>query len=196
MASPPPFLVYLFDMRKCSARTIAAYRSALDNVLRFTSRYDPGEDKVLSQLLKGFERKRAPVARRIPSWDLGLVLKFLAEEENFNDNLSLHLLTAKAVFLLSLATAGRCHSLAALENKVVVVSHDPFVLQIGYHLSYVPKQYYRLKDRKPITPVLLEAMPPGNVMLFVQSPPLFHTGNGWLHSASLEILPLHSTRHV
>ena len=66
-----------------------------------------------------------------------------------------------SVFLLSLATAGRCHSLAALENKVVVVSHNPFVLQIGYHLSYIPKQYYRLKDRKPITPVLLEAMPPG-----------------------------------
>ena len=164
VATPPQvaeFLIYLFDVRKCSSRTIAAYRSALGNVLRFTSCYDPGEDKVLSQLLKGFERKRAPVARRIPSWDLGLVLKFLAEEENFNDNLSLHLLTAKAVFLLSLATAGRCHSLAALENKVVVVSHDPFVLQIGYHLSYVPKQYYRLKDRKPITPVLLEAMPPG-----------------------------------
>ena len=70
VATPPKvaeFLIYLFDVSKCSSRTIAAYRSALGNVLRFTSRYDPGEDKVLSQLLKGFERKRAPVARRIPS---------------------------------------------------------------------------------------------------------------------------------
>ena len=28
------FLVYLFDVRKCSARTIASYRAALGNVLR------------------------------------------------------------------------------------------------------------------------------------------------------------------
>ena len=94
------FLVYMFDVRKCFYRTIASYRSALVNVLRFTS-----------------------VPRRIPTWDLGLVLKFLAEEENCNDKFSPHLLTAKN--LLSLATAGPCHSLAALESKVVVVSHDP-----------------------------------------------------------------------
>ena len=155
------FLVYLFDIRKCSARTIASYRAALGNVLRFTSCYDPGEDKVLSQLLKGFDRRRGPVARRIPTWDLGLVLRFLAAKENSNQFLSLHMLTAKTVFLLSLATAGRCHSLAALENKVLVVSHSPFVLQIGYHPSYIPKQYYRLKERKPILPVRLEALPPG-----------------------------------
>ena len=34
-------------------------------------------------------------------------------------------------------------------------------LQIGNHLSLVSKQYYRLKERKPIAPVLLEALPPG-----------------------------------
>ena len=70
MATPPQvaeFLIYLFDVRQCSSCTIAAYRSALVNVLRFTYRYNPVEDKVLSQLFKGFERKRAPVARRIPS---------------------------------------------------------------------------------------------------------------------------------
>ena len=164
LAKPPQvaeFLVYLFDVRKCSARTIASYRAALGNVLRFTSSYDPGEDKVLSQLLKGFDRRRGPAARRIPTWDLGLVLKFLALEENCNGALSLHMLTAKTVFLLSLATAGRCHSLAALENKVLVVSHDPFVIRIDYHPSYIPKQYYRLKDRKPILPVQLTALPSG-----------------------------------
>ena len=70
VTSPPQvaeFLIYLFDVRKCSARTIATYQSALGNVLRFTSRYDPGEDKVLSQLLKGIKRKRVPVIRRILS---------------------------------------------------------------------------------------------------------------------------------
>ena len=70
------------------------------------------------------------------------------------------MLKAKAVFLLSLATAGSCHSLTALENKLLNVSHNPFVIRIDYHPSYIPKQY-RLKDRKPILPVQLTALPPG-----------------------------------
>ena len=65
--------------------------------------------------------------------------------------LSFHLLTV--VFLLSLAICGRCHVLATLESKVVVVNDDPFVLKIGYHLFHVPIQNYRLKERNPIATV-------------------------------------------
>ena len=164
-AADPPlvadFLLYLFNVRKCSPRTIASYRSALGNVLRFSSSYDPGNDVVLAQLIKGFERQRQPVQRRIPTWDLGLVLRFLAEPRSANDRLSLHLLTAKTVFLLSLASAGRCHSLAALELKFSYVSRQPLVIEIPYHLTYVPKQYFRVKVRNPIVPLRIEALPQG-----------------------------------
>ena len=70
------------------------------------------------------------------------------------------MLTAKAVFL-SLASAGRCHSLAALECKISFLSNDPLVICIPYHLSYIPKQYFRLKVRKVIEPLRIDALPEG-----------------------------------
>ena len=168
------FLIHLFHSRKLTSRTIATYRSAIGNVLRFTTSYDPAEDKVLSLLLKGFERQRLPLDRRVPSWDLGLVLRYLAQPQHENAKLDLHTLTAKAVFLLSLASAGRCQSLAALENRLSVVSRDPLVIQIPYHSSYVPKQFYRTKVRQPIQPFRLAALPPGENDALCPVETIFH----------------------
>ena len=168
------FLIHLFHSRKLTARTIATYRSAIGNVLRFTTSYDPGEDRVLTLLLKGFERQRKPLDRRVPSWDLGLVLRYLAQPQHANAKLDLHTLTAKAVFLLSLASAGRCQSLAALENRLTVVSEDPLVIQIPYHSSYVPKQFYRTKVRQPILPFRLTALPSGENDALCPVETIFH----------------------
>ena len=153
------FLMYLFEERKCTARTIASYRSALGNVLRFTSKYDPAHDPVLSQLLKGFARARGPRDRSIPRWDISLVLGQLAEASPSVFARSLHLHTAKAVFFVSLATPGRCHSLAALENNVDISVGPPRSIRIEYHRSHIPKQFYRLKNPKPILPVSLTELP-------------------------------------
>ena len=70
------------------------------------------------KLLKGFNSRSDPVARRIPTWDFSLVLSFLVVEENSSPFLTVHLLLANTIFLLSQASAGRCKLLAALENKV------------------------------------------------------------------------------
>ena len=161
-ATVAEFLYFLFYSRNCSARTVASYRSAVGNVLRFSTSYDPADDKVLSQLLKGFKRTRCPVDRSVPSWDLSLVLSQLAREEFSNDTLSLHLLTAKAVFLVSLATAGRCHSLAALENCIDILIGPPRSFSIPYHRQHIPKQFFRLKHPKPIVPVTLTELPIGS----------------------------------
>ena len=69
-ATVAEFLYFLFHSRNCSARTVASYRSAIGNVLRFSTSYDPADDKVLSQLVKGFKRIRSPIDRSVPSWDL------------------------------------------------------------------------------------------------------------------------------
>jgi hypothetical protein len=153
------FLLYLFHVRKCSSGTIASYRSAVGNVLRFTNDYDPAEDRVLSQLVKGFRRQRGPASHRVPTWDVGLVLGEFASHTFEND--TLHLLTAKAIFLVSLATAGRCHSLAALENDVDVSVTSPRSVCIQYHRSHIPKQFFRLKHPKPILPVSITGLPDG-----------------------------------
>ena len=161
-ATVAEFLYFLFYSRNCSARTVATYRSAIGNVLRFSTSYDPADDKVLSQLLKGFRRMRTPVDRSVPTWDIGLVLFYLAKEEFSNDTLSLHMLTAKAVFLVSLATAGRCHSLAALENCIDISVGPPRTFSIPYNRTYIPKQFFRLKNPKPIVPVTLTELPVGS----------------------------------
>jgi hypothetical protein len=153
------FLVFLFRERKCSSGTIASYRAAVGNVLRFTSGYDPAEDKVLSQLLKGFRRQRGPASHRVPTWDVSLVLGELAAH-TFEDD-TLHLLTAKAIFLVSLATAGRCHSLAALERDVDVSVTSPRSICIPYHRSHIPKQFFRLKHPKPVVPITIFGLPDG-----------------------------------
>ena len=161
--APPPmvadFLLYLFRDRRCSARTVASYRSALGNVLRLTSDYDPASDLILSQLLKSFKRQRPPSVSKVPAWDLGIVLKHFSRPENANGLLNLHSLTAKAVFLLSLASAGRCQALAALENDLTFVQHSPMVILIPYVKSFLPKQFFLLKNPKPPAPVRLQEIP-------------------------------------
>ena len=159
-ATVAEFLLFLFRSRNCAAGTIASYRAAVGNVLRFTNSYDPAQDPVISQLLKGFRRERGPVDRTVPRWDLSVVLRFLAAKGGEDDDL--HTATAKVAFLLSLATAGRCHSLAALENDVDISGVSPRSLSISYHCSYVPKQFYRLKHPMRIVPVGLTELPPGS----------------------------------
>ena len=161
-AGPPlvaDFLLFLFRDRHCSARTVASYRSALGNVLRFTSSYDPANDKIISQLIKGFKRQRPPTVSKVPHWDLGIVLRHFARPENANGFLDLHSLTAKAVFLLSLATAGRCQALAALEDDLSVVREFPLVIQIPFVAGFLPKQFFLLKNPKPPAPVELSELP-------------------------------------
>ena len=161
-ASPPmvaDFLIYLFRDRKCSARTVASYRSALGNVLRFSSNYDPANDKILSQLIKGFKRQRPPTVRKVPSWDLGIVLRHFARKENKNSSLSLHLLTAKCVFLISLASAGRCQALAALDRNVSLVQDSPRVILIPYRVGFLPKQFFLTKNQKPVVPLRIQELP-------------------------------------
>jgi hypothetical protein len=111
-------------------------------VLRFSSSYDPGSDKLLTQLIKGFKRRRPPTVSKVPHWDLGVVLRHLLRPENSNGNLDLHTLTAKCVFLVSLATAGRCQSLAALENEVTVVCEKLMVVLIPFRKDFLPKQFF------------------------------------------------------
>ena len=153
------FLLYLFHDRKCSARTVAAYRSAIGNVLRFTPSYDPAQDQIVASLIKGFKRQRPHAANKIPSWDLGLVLRHYQRPENAHGNLDLHSLTAKAVFLLSLATAGRCQALAAFQNDLTFVQSSPLVILILFVKGFLPKQYFLQKNPKPPVPLRVEELP-------------------------------------
>lgn len=105
--------------------TIKGYRSAIAPVFRIHSLYDPGQDPLLSSLLRRFALERPRIPKVFPEWDLSVVLSaFLRPpfvDENGSDRtISLRLFTLKTVFLLALASGRRVSCLRALSFDFTV----------------------------------------------------------------------------
>ena len=96
--------------------TIKGYRAAIGHVLRLANGYDPGEDDIIRLLMKSFDRQRPVKSRKVPTWDVALVLDQLKQKEN--QELTFTELQAKAIFLLALATGARRSELWALMKNV------------------------------------------------------------------------------
>ena len=150
------FLLFLAEERKVSWGTIAGYRSALGHVLRLVSGYDPGSCEILTQLMKSFKRTQPISARRVPEWDVSLVLSVLLEEKAKNENLSLHLLTAKAVFLIALASAERRSAIAALKFPPLFYESE---MVVKFDESYIPKSYFVRRNLARISPLRVLRVP-------------------------------------
>ena len=135
------FLLYLFQVRGLKPSTIAGYRAAIGQVLRLSSPYDPRCDDKLTLLVKSFERMRPPSVNSVPSWDIGLVLSALLHLECS----SIPVLSAKAIFLLALATGCRRGELWALDRNVQVVSRHPWLIQLRWHPAFVSKTHFTRK---------------------------------------------------
>ena len=119
------FFTWLFETRKASVRTIRGYRSALGAKLRHSSGFDPGQDEVLSQLMRSFLHERPIKARTLIKWDVGLVLRYLKTGKlSATATLSPRDLTLKLVFLLALATGKRRSELHALDRVVGKVKNN------------------------------------------------------------------------
>ena len=141
------FLNYLDREKKLAPSTIKAYRAAIGHMTRLETGYDPGEDKVCSLLVKSIERGHAPKEKRVPSWDVSIVLKALLKPGLENDHLSRHLLTAKTTFLLALATGERRSGLHALSSEVLFEDSSPASMRLHFLDSYVPKSWFVRKNK-------------------------------------------------
>ena len=144
------FLLWLAQNRNTSVSTLAGYRSALGQVLRLTTGFDPGTCPILAQLMKSFKRTQPIPARRIPTWDISLILSVLTDQDLTNESLSLHLLTAKTAFLLALASGERRHALAALQFPP---SFDTEGMVLQFASEYIPKSYFVRKNTTLIKPI-------------------------------------------
>ena len=151
-ATVADFLVHVAHRKAASTSTLAGYRSAIGNVLRLTTGYDPGTCPLLSQLMKSFKRTQPIPSRRIPVWDISLVLRVLSSEVAVNEKLSLRLLTAKTIFLVALASGDRCSAIAALKSPPVEFS-DSVVVE--FHDEFVPKSYFLKRNLSRIKPLTL-----------------------------------------
>ena len=147
------FLVHVARTKSASVSTLAGYRSAIGNVLRLTTGFDPGTDLVLSQLMRSFKRTQPVPSRRIPQWDIGLVLEVLGSSAATEDVLDLRLLTAKTVFLVALASGDRSCALAALRFPP---RESPSELTIEFLEKFVPKSYFVRKNMSRIAPLVLQ----------------------------------------
>ena len=60
------FLNHLYTDLKLKLRTVESYRSAVASVLKTTTGYNPGEDDVISRLIKHFRVTSPPPISNIP----------------------------------------------------------------------------------------------------------------------------------
>ena len=102
------FLTFLFSVKKCQVSTIRGYRSTISNTLKYRTGYNFGSRPVLSELIKSFAKQRPEDRSLAPKWDLAFVLSHMCKAP-FEplDKASLFHLSAKTVFLVTLATARR-----------------------------------------------------------------------------------------
>ena len=146
--------IYHLDVEKHLApSTIKAYRAAIGHMTRLTTGFNPGDNQVCSLLVKSIERGKPPTAKRVPTWDVSIVLRTLLKPELADEHLSRHLITAKTTFLLALATGERRSGLHALSHEVLLEDATPTVMHLQFARDYVPKSWYIRKNKVGIEPI-------------------------------------------
>ena len=159
VATPPlvaDFLLHVATTRRAAVSTLAGYRSAIGNVLRLSIGYDVGTCPILAQLMRSFKRTQPVPATRVPVWDISLVLESLCDVRFATESLDLHLLTAKAVFLVALASGDRCHALAALKWPPVF---DESGAVLEFLDGFVPKSFFLKRNISRVAPLCLPQLP-------------------------------------
>ena len=109
------FLYTFFDTHGLSPQIIKGYRTCLVSVLNRTGKAKEVLHKTISDMIASMELQRPRITPVLPQWDLGIVLEALSTSpyEPLRDA-SLKHLTLKTVFLLAMASAGRCSKIQAL----------------------------------------------------------------------------------
>ena len=120
------FLAFLSCVKGLSASSIKVHRSAVCTTIRQMGGPTFSDDPLLRDLVRGAALAEAKSPRRIPSWDLFLVLSALRlpPYEPLKQS-SLKHLTLKTAFLVSLASGRRCNEVHALSGLPGDVAFEP-----------------------------------------------------------------------
>ena len=134
--------------QKLSTSTLRCYRAAICTTLRqIGSEFFP-DSPLLKDVIRGSSLKEARTPRRLPAWDLFLVLASLREKP-FEPLYSADLasLTQKTVFLIALASGRRASEICSLSGR----DQDIAMEQDGsYTLSFLPE--FLAKNQAPSDP--------------------------------------------
>ena len=153
------FLLFCFDTRQSSARTLQGYRSAIASVLKLSSGYDPGQDVILAQLIRSFFRERPVGARRIVPWSLNLVLRYLKFGKLAPTGLlSIRNLTLKTVFLLTLASGKRCGEIHALDSEVFKVNDSYSSVILKPRSDFLSKTHFTSRGAGTFSQIVIPSL--------------------------------------
>ena len=135
------FLYELFDTHGVSLQTIKGYRFCLASVLSCTGRAAEVSDMTMSM-----ELQRPRLTPVLPQSDLGIVLEALSKPpyEPLREAFLKHL-NLKTVFLLAMASGGRCSELQALVFDPQYIQFNP--KGAGVTLYFTPK--FMRKTQRP-----------------------------------------------
>jgi hypothetical protein len=120
------FLAWLSADQGLAASTVRGYRSAVSTTVRQLGGSGFSDDQLLRDLSRALLLKEARSPRRVPMWDLFLVLSVLrsAPFEPLSQA-PLKLLTFKTVFLLALASSRRRSEVHALSGSASDIAFEP-----------------------------------------------------------------------
>ena len=125
--------------------SMKVHKAAICTSLKQLGRPSFSNEFPLGDIIKGASLREVKNARRVPAWDLFLVLSHLrqAPYEPLN-KLSLKWLTLKIVFLIALATGRRC-------SEIHTLSGLPFDFALNdvnsYSLKFLPE--FLAKNQSP-----------------------------------------------
>ena len=146
------FLAYLFSVLHLSASSVRMHRSAVRTTIRQLG--GPSlSSSTISDLIRGVNASQASHPRRMPLWDLSLVLAFLRSDPfRPQNNPSLRLLTLKACFLVTLATAFRSCEVHALSGLPADVSSET---DGSMSVRYLPEFRAKTKSIGRNSPIII-----------------------------------------
>ena len=157
------FLLYLFQEKELSPRTVEGYRTAIAASLSKKRGSSLGSDPHLSALIQSFFVDRPVESSLLPEWDLSLVLLALTKspfEEQDMKQVPLKWLAYKTVFLLALASGARRSELHALDVHETAWSEDRSSVTLKPYLGFLAKNHVVTDPSTAFTGFTIRAMAP------------------------------------
>ena len=134
------FFNVLFDSGNYKPHTIEGFKACICTTLSLALDKQLSHNARLSALMSNFKQSAPSSMFEVPKWNLTLVLNMLINKpfEPLVD-CSLKLLTYKTVFLVALASAGRCSELHALSFEHLTYNEDRSCFWLQPHPEFLAK---------------------------------------------------------
>jgi hypothetical protein len=155
------FFLYLFKEKGLLPGTIQGYSSALANCLYGKVQWDISKDESLKRLIDSFYRDKPACLKRLPPWDLRIVLQSLIEAP-FEPlaKAPLKFVTFKTVFLITLASGKRRSEIHALLESRVRHSNNWSKVVLEPSSRFLSKNQIAKHGTNIFKPIVIEALGP------------------------------------